>query len=73
MELDYWLYMNEAAGCDNITSTRLTRINAIGKELVDQGYKGATVPGPVFFAIAQKHNMTDITEEEIRDIEERWL
>ena len=73
MNLGYWLYMNEAEGCDHMVDTRLAKINAIGKELVRMGYKGGVVPGPVFASLLKKHKIEDISQKEIDDIEKRWL
>ena len=73
MDLSYWLYMNEAEGYDNMVNTRSARINAIGRELVERGYKGKTVPEPVLYVLCHRHDLLDITKDEVKDIEERWL
>lgn len=73
MRLDYWLFMNEAEGYDDIARTRSAKINAIGREMRDAGYAGKIVPAPVFLAYCNNHGIFDITREEIRYIEEKWL
>ena len=75
MRLDYWLYMNEAGGYDDIVDTREARLNAIGRELREMGYArpGAVVPNAVFDALLKKHNIKNITQKEIDKIERKWL
>ena len=73
MNLGYWLYMNEVEGYDSMVSTRLAKINAIGRELRDAGYAGRVVPAAVFLSYCNKHGIHDITQEEINHIEEEWL
>ena len=73
MDLKYWLYMNEAEGCDDMVSTRTAKINAIGKELRKMGYAGKVVPSAVFLAVCAKHGINNVTREEIAHIEEEWL
>ena len=71
-DMGYWLYMNEQSG-SGLVKTRTGKINAIGKELRDQGYMGQIVPQSVFQSLLDKYKVTDITEHELRIIEERWL
>lgn len=73
MNLGYWLYMNEAEGQDDMVSTRLAKINAIGRELRDAGYAGRVVPAAVFLSYCNKHGVHDITQKEINHIEVEWL
>ena len=73
MNLGYWLYMNEASGQDDMVSTRLAKINAVGRELKEKGYAGKVVPAMVFQAVCIKHGLDDITQKEINHIEEEWL
>lgn len=73
MRLDYWLYMNETSGNDSIVDTRLAKINAIGKDLQKAGYAGKVVPAAVFLSYCAKHKVDNITQEEIKHIEEEWL
>ena len=73
MNLGYWLYMNEAEGCPDMVDTRLSKINAIGKELRERGFAGQAVPATVFIILLKKYNIKDITQKEIEDIEKRWL
>lgn len=73
MDLGYWLYMNEAEGYDNMVSTRLAKINAIGRELRDAGYSGKLVPAGVFMSLCEKHQIYDINDKEIAHIEKEWL
>ena len=70
--LGYWLYMSETEGINNIT-TRTGRINSLGKELRSRGYAGQVVPHDVFSSLLYKYKLTDITQKEIRHIEEEWL
>ena len=73
MNLGYWLYMNEAEGYDSMVSTRLAKINAIGRELRRKGYRNSIVPANVFEELLDKYKLYDITQKEVNDIEERWL
>ena len=75
MRVDYWLYMNEANGYDNIVDTREARLNAIGRELREMGYArpGAVVPNSVFDALLKKKKKKNITQKEIDKIERKWL
>ena len=75
MNLGYWLYMNEAEGYDSMVSTRLAKINAIGRELREAGYAGQTVPSYVFTELCRKHGIPahEITQKYISYIEEKWL
>ena len=73
MNLGYWLYMNEAEGYDNIVNTRTAKINAIGRELRNAGYAGKVVPAAVFLSYCAKHGINNVTQEEIKHIEEEWL
>ncbi len=73
MDLGYFLYMAEAEGIDTVVNTRTAKLNAIGRELQENGYSGQVVPAPVFLAYCNKHGIFDITRKEIKDIEERWL
>lgn len=70
--LGYWLYMNEVSGTGNVT-TRTGRINSLGRELRSRGYAGQVVPHDVFSSLLYKYKLTDITQSEIRHIEEEWL
>ena len=73
MRLDYWLYMNEAEGYDNMVDTRQARVNAVGRELRDMGYAGRVVPTGVFASLLMKHKLNDITQAEINYIEKEWI
>lgn len=75
MNLGYWLYMNEAEGYDSMVSTRLAKLNAIGRELREAGYAGQTVPSNVFVYTCKKHGISthEITQKDIDYIEEEWL
>ncbi len=73
MNIPYFLYMAEAEGVDDMVSTRLAKINAIGRELRDAGYAGRVVPATVFLSYCNKHGIHDITQKEINHIEEEWL
>ena len=73
MNLGYWLYMSEAEGYDSMVSTRLTKINAVGRELKEKGYAGKVVPAMVFQAVCIRHGLDDVTQKEIKYIEEKWL
>ena len=73
MDLGFWLYMNEAEGQDDMVSTRLAKLNAIGRELREIGYTDDVVPVGVFMTLCEKHNIYDITDKEIGYIEEEWL
>lgn len=70
--LGYWLYMSETEGTGNVT-TRTGRINSLGRELRSRGYAGRVVPHDVFASLLSKYKLTDITQSEIRHIEEEWL
>lgn len=73
MDMDYFLFMAETEGVDEVVNTRTARINAIGKELRDAGYAGQVVPADIFLSYCNKHGIYDITQEEINHIEEEWL
>lgn len=75
MKLDYFLYMAEAEGHDELVDTRLAKLNAIGKDLKNMGYAGETVPAAVFMAICKSRGfaLEDITPDDIEYIEENWL
>ena len=73
MNLGYWLYMNEAEGYDSMVGTRLAKINAVGRELQERGYAGKVVPAMVFQAVCIRHGLDDVTQKEIKYIEEKWL
>ena len=73
MNLGYWLYMNEAEGQDDMVSTRLAKVNAVGRELKEKGYAGKVVPAMVFQAICIRHGLDDVTQKEIKHIEDKWL
>ncbi len=73
MNLGYWLYMSEAEGYDSMVSTRLAKINAVGRELKEKGYAGKVVPAMVFQAICIRHGLDDVTQKEIKHIEDKWL
>lgn len=73
MRLDYFLYMAEAEGHDDLVNTRRAKLNAIGKDLKNAGYAGRVVPGTVFLALCKKHKIDNITQNEISYIEEEWL
>jgi hypothetical protein len=73
MNLGYWLYMNEAEGYDSMVSTRLAKVNAVGRELKEKGYAGKVVPAMVFQAVCIRHGLDDVTQKEINHIEKEWL
>jgi hypothetical protein len=73
MNLGYWLYMNEVEGYDSMVSTRLAKVNAVGRELQKMGYSGKVVPADVFLSICKKHKLNNVTQKEINHIEEEWL
>lgn len=73
MDLGYWLYMNEAEGYSNIVDTREAKINAIGRELVEMGYRGRVVPQGVFMSLCERHGIYDINSKEVHQIERKWL
>ena len=73
MNLGYWLYMNEAEGYDNMVSTRLAKVNAVGRELQKKGYSGKVVPAMVFQAVCMRHGLDNVTQKEVRHIEDKWL
>lgn len=68
----YWLYMSEEEGLNNI-STRQGRLNQIGRALRDMGYSGKVVPAAVFSSLLRKYKLEDITQNEIHQIERKWL
>ena len=72
MDLGYWLYMNEAEGT-GLVDTREAKLNAIGRELVDKGYRGRVVPQIVFETLCYKHKLNNITRKDIQYIERKWL
>lgn len=73
MNLGYWLYMNEAEGYDNMVSTRLAKINAVGRELQERGYAGKVVPAMIFQSVCDAHGVDMISPKEVKYIEEKWL
>jgi len=73
MRLDYFLYMAEAEGHDELVDTRETKLNAIGKDLRDMGYAGEVVPAAMFIAVCKNRGIEDITDQDINYIEEHWL
>lgn len=72
MDTGYWLYMNEAEGT-GLVNTRQGRLNQLGRELKARGYAGGVVPHAVFASLLEKYKLTDITQNEIRQIERTWL
>lgn len=73
MRLDYFLYMAEAEGHDDLVDTREAKINAIGKDLRKAGYAGKVVPAAVFLSYCHKHGIKNVTQKEIDYIEKEWL
>ena len=73
MKLDYFLYMAEAEGHDELVDTRQAKLNAVGKDLRGMGYAGQIVPANVFMVICKNRGLEDITEEDVDYIEENWL
>ena len=72
MDKGYWLYMNEAEGT-GLVKTREGKVNSVGRKLADMGYRGKVVPTPVFLAVCREFELYNVTEKEVRTIEERWL
>lgn len=73
MKLDYFLYMAEAEGHNDLVDTRQAKLNAVGKDLRNMGYAGQIVPANVFMVICKNRGLEDITEEDVDYIEENWL
>ena len=73
MDLPYFLYMAEAEGQDYLVDTRQARLNAVGADLINMGYRGKVVPGAVFQSLLIKHKINDITQDEIEYIERTWI
>lgn len=72
MDNGYWLYMNEAEGT-GLVNTRQGRLNQIGRALRDMGYSGKVVPAAVFSSLLKKYKLENITQNEIHQIERKWL
>ena len=65
MRLDYFLYMAEAEGHDNLVNTRTARINAAVKDFVSAARAGKNInSGFVQEEILSNHNLDNITEAE---------
>lgn len=63
MRLDYFLYMAEAEGCDDLVSTRTAKLNAIAKDIAAARYKDDYDLDEIF---AKHHlSMDSVTEKEI--------
>lgn len=69
MKLDYFLYMAEASGFDNLVSTRDAAINAAINDFIKMANQGYNINDDNIQAfIFDKHNLQDVSEEEIQKI-----
>lgn len=65
MKLDYFLYMAEAEGHDELVSTRTARINAAIKDFILMAKNGYNIDNDDIQAtILSDHNIGDITRKE---------
>ena len=65
MKLDYFLYMAEASGMDNLVTTRTARINAAIKDFIMMAKAGYNInDDDIQAAILGDHEIGDITEKE---------
>lgn len=69
MNLDYFLYMAEVEGHDELVNTRLAKLNAIGREL----QKKPWIKEVDLLTLCNRHGVYDVTKDEIRYIKEEWL
>ena len=69
MKLDYFLYMAETEGHDELVSTRTARINAAIKDFVLMAKNGYNInDDDIQATILSDHNIDNITPKEIRYI-----
>lgn len=69
MKLDYFLYMAEAEGHDELVSTRTARINAAIKDFILMAKNGYNINNDdIQAAILSEHNIGNITTKEARYI-----
>lgn len=76
MRLDYFLYMAEKEGHDELISTRTARINATIEDFVLMAKNGYNINNDnIQAAILNDHNIDNITTKEInyitREVEKR--
>ena len=65
MKLDYFLYMAEAEGCDNLVNTRSARIKAAIKDFIMMAKEGYDInDDDIQAAILGDHNIGNVTEKE---------
>ena len=65
MKLDYFLYMAEASGMDNLVTTRTARINAAIKDFIMMAKAGYNInDDDIQAAILGDYEIGDITEKE---------
>ena len=71
MRLDYFLYMAEAEGVDNIVSTRTAKINAVIKDFINAAENGYDInKSEIQDDIFDKHNLNNLSSEEFDYIKE---
>ena len=69
MKLDYFLYMAEAEGHDELVSTRTARINAAIKDFILMVKNGYNINNDdIQTAILSDHNIGNITTKEAKYI-----
>lgn len=69
MRLDYFLYMAEASGLDNLVSTRESAINATINDFVSMANRGYNInDDDIQTMIFDRHNLQDLSEKEIQRI-----
>lgn len=69
MRLDYFLYMAEASGLDNLVSTRESAINATINDFVSMANRGYNInDDDIQTMIFDRHNLQDLSEKEIQHI-----
>lgn len=66
MRLDYFLFMAEAEGCDDLVTTKEAKMNAVIKEFkrLPSYYKTTAA----LFELAEKHNL-QLDNEDLRYLE----
>ena len=72
MKLDYFLYMSEAEGITENTSTRETRLNAAINDFIAVARNGLNIDDPdMQAAILEDYDLEDLTDKEANYIATR--
>lgn len=68
----YFLYMMEQEGLDDCVNTREAKLNAVAKDLKKVVAAGGDV-NDYFISACENHNLTNVTEKEIKFINKKLL